>query len=164
MSVNLTQEPALSELVERHRKLYVSPEIDTRLERIIRKGPHSNLSEWDVHRILRTAEAVFFDSHVEVVSGHHTGTYLRFESIARVPELLGLIVRDMANWLSRTFEKEPIAGIVTTGSAAAQLADGVAKLLNAQMGLRVTLTPYNCETGRIGTEIADCVRKFVTST
>ena len=155
MSVNLTQEPALSELVERHRKLYVSPEIDTRLERIIRKGPHSNLSEWDVHRILRTAEAVFFDSHVEVVSGHHTGTYLRFESIARVPELLGLIVRDMANWLSRTFEKEPIAGIVTTGSAAAQLADGVAKLLNAQMGLRVTLTPYNCETGRIGTEIAE---------
>lgn len=155
MSVNLTQEPAISELVERHRKLYVSPEIDARLERIIRKGPHSNLSEWDVHRILRTAQAVYFDTHVEVVSGHHTGTYLRFESIVRVPELLGLIVRDMANWISRTFEKESIAGIVTTGSAAAQLADGVAKLLNAQHGLRVTLTPYHCETGRIGTEISE---------
>jgi orotate phosphoribosyltransferase len=154
MSVNLIQESARSELVERHRKLYVSPEIDTRLERIIRKGPHSNLSEWDVHRILRTAQAVFFDTHVEVVSGHHTGTYLRFESIARVPELLGLIVRDMANWISRTFEKEPIAGMVTTGSAASHLADGTAKLLHEQMGLRVTLTPYNCETGRIGTEIA----------
>ncbi|HSE58671.1 MAG TPA: hypothetical protein VLA99_08200 [Nitrospiraceae bacterium] len=155
MSVNLTQESALSELVERHRKLYVSPEIDIKLERIIRKGPHSNLSEWDVHRILRTAQAVYFDTHVEVVSGHHTGTYLRFESIARVPELLGLIVRDMANWISRTFEKESITGIVATGSAAAQLADGIAKLLHAQMGLRVTLTPYNCETGRIGTEIAE---------
>jgi orotate phosphoribosyltransferase len=155
MSVNLTQGPALSELVERHRKLYVSPEIDTRLERIIRKGTYSNLSEWDVHRILRTAQAVFFDTHVEVVSGHHTGTYLRFESIARVPELLGLIVRDMANWLSRTFEREPIAGIVTTGSAAVQLADGVAKLLPPQTGLRVTVTPYNCETGRIGTEISE---------
>lgn len=155
MSVNLTQESALSELVERHRKLYVSPEIDSRLERIIRKGPHSNLSEWDVHRILRTAQAAYFETHVEVVSGHHTGTYLRFESIARVPELLGLIVRDMANWISRTFEKEPITGIVATGSAAAQLADGIAKFLHAQMGLRVTLTPYHCETGRIGTEIAE---------
>lgn len=153
MSVNLTQEPALSELTERHRKLYVSPEIDARLERLIRKGPHSNLSEWDIHRILRSAQAVLLDTHVEVVSRHHTATYLRFESIARYPELLGLIVRDMANWLSRTFEKEPIAGIVATSSAAAQLAEGVAKLLQGHMDLRVTLTPYNCETGRIGTEI-----------
>ncbi|MGE3153957.1 MAG: hypothetical protein AB7G48_02500 [Nitrospiraceae bacterium] len=158
MSVKLTQESPLSELMERHRKLYVSTEIDAKLERLIRKGPYSDLSEWDIHRILRTAQAVLFDTHVEVVSGHHTATYLRFESIARYQELIGLIVRDMATWLARTFDKEPIAGIVATTSAAAQLAEGVVKLLHDQqnrMELRVILTPYNCETGRIGTEIAE---------
>jgi orotate phosphoribosyltransferase len=90
---------------------------------------------------------------VEVVSGHHTATYLRFESLARFPELIRLLARDMAEWIGRTFQSEPITGIVATTSAAEVLAEGIADALSDMMRLRVTLTPYSCETGRIGTDI-----------
>src|SRR5438034_6504642 len=86
MSV-LTDEQALAELVQRHREIYNGPAIDGKLEAIIRDGSHTELTGWDILRVLRSSRSVFFDTHVEVVSGHHTATYLRFESVARFPEL-----------------------------------------------------------------------------
>jgi len=152
MSV-ITDEQALADLVHRHRDLYNGPEIDAKLEAIIRDGPHTELTGWDILRVLRTSQSVFFDTHVEVVSGHHTATYLRFESIARFPALIRLLARDMAAWIRRIFETYPITGIVATTSAAELLAEGIADVLHDTMRMRVTLTPYSCETGRIGTDI-----------
>jgi orotate phosphoribosyltransferase len=155
MSVTLVRDEisrARQALIERHRALYDAPEVDAKLARIIRDVPHSKLSEWDVHRMLRLSRSVFFDTHVQVVSGHHTATYLRFESIARVPQLITLIARDMADWLRKTFEKDPIVGIVATASGAQVLAERLADLLRRQMPLRLVLTPFGRETGKIGTE------------
>ncbi|MGA6826126.1 hypothetical protein ACO9S2_00810 [Nitrospira sp. NS4] len=153
MSV-ITGEQAVAEFVQRQRTFYEGPAIDAKLEAIIREGSHSTLTEWDILQMLRTSRSVFFDTHVEVVSGHHTATYLRFDSIARFPELMKLVARDMAGWIARTFQREPITGIVATASAARLLAEGVADILHNTMRLRVTLTPYSDETGRIGTDIA----------
>jgi orotate phosphoribosyltransferase len=153
MSVHVTDEQTIAELVQRHRALYDGPAIDTRLESIIRDGSHTMLTGWDILRVLRTSRSVFFDTHVEVVSGHHTATYLRFDSIARFPELIGLLARDMAKWIGRAFQSERITGIVATTSTAEVLAEEIADQLQDTMRLRVTLTPYSCETGRIGTDI-----------
>lgn len=150
----ITSEQAVAELAQRQRELYEGPAIDARLERIIRDGAHTALTGRDILRVLGTSRSVFFDSHVEVVSGHHTATYLRFDSVARFPELIKLAARDMADWIRRTFQQDPITGIVTTASAARLLAEGVADMLHNRMRLRVTLTPYSDETGRIGTDIA----------
>ncbi|HKY71527.1 MAG TPA: hypothetical protein VJL88_06370 [Nitrospira sp.] len=147
-----TMEEALAELTQRHRALYSTPDINTRLATIIRAGPQSHLTEGNILNVVRSAQAVFVDTHVEVVSGHHTGTYLRFESIARFPDLIGRIADDMADWITRTFPKDAVTGLLATASSAQQLAQGVADRLRAPF--RVTLTPYSCETGRIGTEIA----------
>lgn len=149
----MTMEQALEDLAQRHRALYASSEIDARLKTIIRAGPHARLTEGDILHILRSARSVFFDTHVEVVSGHHTATYLRFESIARFPDLIKRIVDDMADWIRRTFPHEAVTGVLATASAAQRLAQGVADRLREMTPLRVTLTPYSCETGRIGTEI-----------
>jgi orotate phosphoribosyltransferase len=146
--------PILQELVERHRKLYEGPEIDVKLERLSREGSQGDLSAWDIHRLLRTSRSVYFDTHVEVVSGHHTATYLRFESIARFPQLVTLIARDMAEWLLRTFRTSPLAGIVATSSDARLLAEKVGELLADRMPLRIVLTPFNHGTGKIGTDVA----------
>ena len=149
----ITGEQAVAEFVQRQRTLYEGPVIDSRLETIIRDGAHTTLTGRDILRVLRTSRSVFFDSHVEVVSGHHTAIYLRFDSVARFPELITLVARDMADWIRRTFQQDPITGIVTTASAAKLLAEGVADMLHNTMRLRVTLTPYSDETGRIGTDI-----------
>ncbi|HEU4683146.1 MAG TPA: hypothetical protein VFS39_01410 [Nitrospira sp.] len=147
------QEQALSALEARHRALYAGPAIDSKLEQVIRAGNHTKLTEWDILHILRTSRSVFFDTHVEVVSGHHTGSYLRFESIIRFPDLVRMIVEDMADWVRRAFHHHPVIGLVATSSAAEALARGMAERLEPTSPLRVTLTPYSCETGRIGTEI-----------
>ncbi len=149
-----TEKSVIDELLDRHRELYDGPAIDPKLKEIIRDAPASKLSDWDIHRMLRTSKSVYFDTHVEVVSGHHTATYLRFASIARYPELMRLIVRDMADWVRQTFAKDPPVGIVATGSEARLLADGVAGVLGGAMPLRVVLTPYHPETGKIGVEVA----------
>jgi orotate phosphoribosyltransferase len=153
MSIYATDEQTIAELVQRHLVLYDGPAIDTKLETIIRDGSHTALTGWDILRLLRTSRSVFFDTHVEVVSGHHTATYLRFESVARFQELIRLLARDMAEWIGRTFQSHPISGLVATTSAAELLAQGIADALSDTMRLRVTLTPYSCETGRIGTDI-----------
>lgn len=148
-----TSTALLEEVVDRHRKLYDGPEVDAKLEHLIRGSSPCALSTWDIHRLLRSARAVYFDTHVEVVSGHHTATYLRFESIARFPQLVTLIARDMAEWLTRMFGKEPPVGIVAPASDARLLADRVSELLIDRMPLRAVLTSFTAETGKIGTDI-----------
>lgn len=148
-----TVEQALSEAVDRHRMLYKELAIDAKLRAIIRHGSHTNLTEKDVFHILRASRSVFFDTHVEVVSGHHTATYLRFDSIARSPELIRQVASDMAGWIRHTFQQDPIKGLVATSSAAEQLAEAIVAELRDTMQLNVALTPYSCETGRIGTDI-----------
>lgn len=149
----MTDRYMLAELTQRHLDLYAGARIDSRLEAIIRPGAHTELSRGDILRILRSSRAVFFDTHVEMVSGHHTATYLRFESVARFPEFIQRLSRDMAQWIGHTIQHHPIAGIVATNSSAALLAEGIAGQLGDRMPLRVTLTPYSPETGRIGTDI-----------
>jgi orotate phosphoribosyltransferase len=149
-----TKNHGLLELADRHRALYDGPMIDPKLKEIIRDAPPSKLSDWDIHRILRTSRSVFFDTHVEVVSGHHTATYLRFPSIAAYPELIRLVARDMADWVIKTYENEQVDGIVATASDAHLLAEAVADVLRARMRVRVVLTPFDTETGKIGTEVA----------
>lgn len=149
----MTVEQALGELEQRHRTLYASSEVDVKLRNIIRAGPASRLTEAQILQILRSARSVFFDTHVEVVSGHHTATYLRFESIARFPDLIGLIASDMADWVRRTFPNDRVTGLLATASAAERLARAVGDHLREATPFRVTLTPYSDETGRIGTEI-----------
>lgn len=148
-----SDERQIAELAEWHRALYDGPAIDPRLKDLIRDAPQSKLSDWDIHRMLRASRCVYFDTHVEVVSSHHTGTYLRFDSIARFPELISLITRDMADWIRQTYRRDPIEGIVATASSARFLAGGVASILRDEMPLRVLLTPYDSGTGKIGTEI-----------
>ncbi|HJU04868.1 MAG TPA: hypothetical protein VJ692_06910 [Nitrospiraceae bacterium] len=154
MSLPATDEQAVIELIQRHQTLYESPSIDDRLKAVIRDFPHSKLSDWDILRILRTSKAVFFDTHVEVVSGHHTATYLRFGSIGQLSQLVTLIARDMADWLRQHFAPHPPTGIVATASGAHLLAERVADVLRDTMRLRVVLTPYSEDTGKIGTDIA----------
>jgi orotate phosphoribosyltransferase len=151
--VDAEQEQSLARLAERHRSWYVGAEIDSKLKTVIRDAPESKLSDWDIHRLLRLAQAVYFDAHVEVVSGHHTATYLRFESIAQVPQLVTLIARDMADWLRQTYHSEPIQGLVVTASAAHLLAERVVDLLRDTMPMRLVVTPYEHNSGRIGTQI-----------
>ncbi|HEX6532144.1 MAG TPA: hypothetical protein VF019_05925, partial [Nitrospira sp.] len=146
-------EQALAELEQRHRTLYTTPEIDAKLAKIIRTGPQTRLTVENILHVLRSARSVFFDTHVEVVSGHHTATYLRFESIARFPELIRLIAGDMADWIQRTFRRDAVTGLVATASAAEMLAQGIADRLREMTPLRVTVTPYSYDTGRIGTDI-----------
>lgn len=156
MSVNVTHSPtahALQELRDRQRRLYEGRDIDATLAGIIRDFPASKLDDWDILRILRTSQSVFFDTHVEMVSGHHTATYLRFESIARIPQLITVIARDMGDFIARLHEKRPVMGLVTTDSDARLLAEQVAALLSPKIRLRVVVTPYSRETGKIGTDV-----------
>ena len=78
--------------------------------------------------------------NVEMVSGHHTATYLRFASIARMPALIRLIARDMSEWVLQTYRKDPVVGIVATASEAHVLVQELAGLLREHMPLRVVLT------------------------
>jgi orotate phosphoribosyltransferase len=153
MTVKLSDGKGFTELMERHRRLYDSPMIDAKMSAIIRDAPQSKLSDWDVHRILRTSRSVMFDSHVEVVSGHHTATYMRFESIAAFPQLIRLIARDMADWIESQYTTGDLAGIIATASAAEVLAEAVADLVREHLRLSVVLTPFDHETGKIGTEV-----------
>jgi orotate phosphoribosyltransferase len=153
MTVKLSDDQELTEILQEHRQLYDSPMIDAKMSAIIRDAPQSKLSAWDVHRILRTSRSVIFDSHLEVVSGHHTATYLRFESIAAFPQLIRLIARDMADWIGHQYINGELAGIIATASAAEGLAEAVADLVREHLRLSVVLTPFDHETGKIGTKV-----------
>lgn len=152
-SIEKSPDTATLELVARQRTLYEGPEIDSMLDHLIRETPHPTLSPWDIQQLLRSSRALYFDCHVEVVSGHHTGIYLRFESIARFPDLITRIASNMAEWIVETFGHDPPTGIITTSSDARLLAQRTSDLLAMQMPLRVVLTPFDHRTGRIGTDI-----------
>lgn len=154
MRVHATEDHAVADLVDRHHALYDGPEIEGKLKGLIRNAPQSKLADWDIHRILRTSRSVFFDSHVEVVSGHHTAFYLRFESIAKIPQLITLIARDMADWVHTRFSLKPITGVLAPASEAQLLAAQIAEHLPRQLPLRVVLTPFDYGTGKIGTDLA----------
>lgn len=152
-SMTKAPESAIQELVERQNTVYEGPEIDVRIERLIRDAPHPTLSPWDIQRLLRTSRSLYFDVHVEVVSGHHTATYLRFESVARFPDLMTMIAVNMAEWLLQTFRHDPPTGIIATSSDARFLAERVQALLAGHLPLRTLLTPFDPGTGRIGTDL-----------
>ncbi|HMZ55256.1 MAG TPA: hypothetical protein PKV55_10815 [Nitrospira sp.] len=152
-SLDKSPDAANLELVERHRALYEGPEIDTTLAHLIRDTPRPTLSAWDIQQLLRRSRAVYFDSHVEVVSGHHTGVYLRFEAVARFPDLITRLASDMAEWIVETFGHTPPTGIITTSSDARLLAQRTSELLAGRLPLRVVLTPFNRQTGKIGTDL-----------
>ncbi|RMH07283.1 MAG: hypothetical protein D6704_05395 [Nitrospirae bacterium] len=155
MTVSPTQTPAQSQALSvAHRHLYESPAIDAKLYAIINTSSQAALPASTIHHILRISRAIVFDTHVEVVSGHHTGTYLRFASVADVPECMTLIAQNMADWICSTFRFTPIAGLVTTASAAYRLAMRVVELAADTMPLRLILTPFSHETGKIGIEIS----------
>ncbi len=139
---------AILEIVEQQRTIYDGSEIDVRMQHIIRDTPHPTLSSWDIQRLLRASRAVYFDSHVQVVSGHHTEVYLRFESIARVPDLVTIIASNMAEWILQTFHHAPPAGILTTSSDARLLAERTCEILAARLRLRTVLTPFNSRHGQ----------------
>ena len=159
MSVHLSEDRGIVELVERHRILYEGPDIEGKLKAMIRDAPQSKLSEWDVHRILRTSKSVFFDTHVEMVSGHHTTTYLRSNSIARIPPIATLIARDMADWMHHRFALKPIVGLVAPSSDVQLVAQQIGDLLPRQLPLKIVLTTFDRETGKIGTDIAPAAIK-----
>lgn len=71
--VTKSSEAAMLELVERQRAVYDGSDIDVRMQHLIRDTPHPTLSSWDIQRLLRASRAVYFDSHVGVVSGHQIG-------------------------------------------------------------------------------------------
>ncbi|ODT43500.1 MAG: hypothetical protein ABS70_07935 [Nitrospira sp. SCN 59-13] len=151
--VTKSSEAAILETVERQRAIYEGSDIDVRMQHLIRDTPHPTLSSWDIQRLLSASQAVYFDSHVEVVSGHHTEIYLRFESIARFPDLITIIAANMAEWILQTFHHAPPAGILTTSSDARLLAKRTCEILSCHLPLRTVLTPFNHDTGKIGTEI-----------
>ena len=154
MSTLVSQEKKLAQVVDDHRLLYAGPTVEKKLQQLIGLSPHSFLTESEVTGILRRSQAVFFNTHIEVVSGHHTETYLRFESIARYHDLIEIIVQDMANWISRLPEAREVRGIIAPNSDARVLAEGIATKLKGQISLRVVLAPFDHTTGKIGTEVS----------
>ncbi len=148
-----TPSSAVATLMRSQRKLYAGTEIHPRIHNLAREAPHSGISSWVLQDLLLSSRAIYFDAHVEVVSGHHTGVYLRFESIARYPKLLTIIARDMAEWVATTFRRDPLAGLISPDSDARLLAERLVESLAEVMPLRLVLTAFDRSTGRIGTEI-----------
>lgn len=160
MDMVLDKQQRLSELEEYHRKLYANPIVEDRLRVIVEESPCSSLAKNDVVGIFRDSRAVVFDTHVAVVSGHHTATYLGFESIARYPHLISVISRDMGQWVLGLGQHHRIDGLLVPASDARLLAEGIAGVINPRMPVRVVYAPFDPETGRIGTEVSeDAIRK-----
>ena len=155
MNMVLEKHKRLSELVDHQQMLYANSSIEGRLQAIVEESPCSSLSKGDVVRIFRESKAVVFDTHVAVVSGHHTATYLGFESIARDPRLLSIISRDMGQWVLGLSQHHRIDGFLVPASDARLLAEGITTIINPHMPVRVVYAPFNSETGKIGTEIPD---------
>lgn len=155
MNLVLEKHKRISELVEHQRKLYADSTVEERLQSIVRESPSSSLSKDEVIRILRDSMAVLFDTHVSVVSGHHTATYLGFESIARDADLLALISADMGHWVLGLGQHHRIDGLLVPASDARVLAEGIATIISPQMAMRVVYAPFNHDTGKIGVEIPE---------
>ncbi|WP_342349935.1 hypothetical protein [uncultured Nitrospira sp.] len=160
MNLVLEKHKRISELVDYQRRLYVDSTVEERLRAIVERSPCSSLSKNEVIRILRDSKAVLFDTHVSVVSGHHTATYLGFEAIARDADRLSLISKDMGQWVLGLSQHHRIDGLLVPASDARLLAEGMATILSPHMPVRVVYAPFNPETGKIGVEISeDSIRK-----
>lgn len=142
-------------LMDHHWKLYADSRVDEKIGAVIEESPYSSLSQREIHGIFRKSKSIYFDTHVEVVSGHHTETYLQFESIAQHPEFISLLSRDMAQWVWGLSQNLRIDGLLVPNSEASRLAFGMATFLNGRLPLRVILAPFNSETGRIGTDVPE---------
>jgi orotate phosphoribosyltransferase len=160
MNMVLDKQQRLSELVEHHQKLYANSIVEDKLRVIVEESPCSSLSKNEVVRIFRDSKAVVFDTHVAVVSGHHTATYLGFESIARFPHLISIISRDMGQWVLGLSQHHRIDGFLVPASDARLLAEGMETVIKSRMSVRVVYAPFDAETGKIGTEVSeDAIRK-----
>jgi orotate phosphoribosyltransferase len=160
MNMVLEKQQRISELVDHQRKLYATSTVEKRLQAIVRESPCSSLSKSEVIRLFRDSKAILFDTHVAVVSGHHTETYLGFESIARYPHLISIISRDMGQWLLGLSQHHRIDGLLVPASDARVLAEGMATVITHRMPVRVVQAPFDAETGKIGTDIPeDLIRK-----
>ncbi|HBP90363.1 MAG TPA: hypothetical protein PKK23_13850 [Nitrospirales bacterium] len=155
MNLLLEKRKRISELVDYQRRLYADSSVEDRFQLIVEESPCSSLSKSEVIRIFRDSKAILFDTHVAVVSGHHTATYLGFESIARDAPLLSMISRDMGQWLLGLSQHHRIDGLLVPASDARFLAEGMATILHPHMPVRVVHAPFNPETGKIGTEIPE---------
>lgn len=155
MNIPTDSQKRLSDLMDHHQKLYADSIVNGKLEGIVGESPHSSLSKSDIKGIFLHSKSIFFDTHVEVVSGHHTGLYVRFESIAQYPALISIISRDMAQWVWGMGQHFRIDGLLVPASDARFLAEGIARELNGRMPVRLVYAPFTPETGRIGTDIPD---------
>lgn len=153
MGTLTTHSKQLGQLLEEHRLLYTAPAVETKLQQLINVSPHSFLTESELIRLFRRSQSVFFSTHLEVASGHHTGTYLRFESIAQHPELMDILTKDMTDWIVRIPGIQPVHGILAPNSDARLLAEGIAAKFKGEIPLRVVLAPFDSPTGRIGTDV-----------
>ena len=153
MDTLASHEKKLAQVIDHHRLLYADPTVETKLRQLIDISPHSFLTESELIGLFRRSQSVFFNTHLEVVSGHHTGTYLRFESIAHFPDRVEIIVKDMADWVSKLDKDQKVKGIIVPNSDARLLAEGIAHRLKDQLPLRVVPAPFDPTTGRIGTEV-----------
>lgn len=160
MNMVLDKQQRLSELIEHHHKLYADPIVEDRLRVIVEESPCSSLSKNELIRIFRASKAVVFDTHVAVVAGHHTETYVGFESIAGDPRLISIISCDMGQWILGLGQHHRIDGILVPASSARSLAEGIATVIHQRMPVRVICAPYDTETGKIGTEVPEeAIRK-----
>jgi orotate phosphoribosyltransferase len=160
MDMVLEKHKRISELADHRRKIYANASVEGRLHAIVQESPCSSLSKHDLVGIFRDSQAVLFDTHVVVVSGHHTATYLGFEAISRDPHLLSIISRDMGQWVLGLGQHHRIDGFLVPASDARLLAEGMATGINSRMPVRVVHAPFDAETGKIGTDIsADAIRK-----
>ena len=157
MDIMTDNQRQLSKLIDHHRRLYSDSLVNAKLEGIVGESPYSSLSQNDIKRIFYQSKAIFFDTHVEVVSGHHTEMYVRFESIAQYPELTSVISRDMAQWFLGISQHHRIDGLLVPDSDARLLAEGIARELKIRIDIRVVAAPFNPDTGIIGTEVPDGV-------
>lgn len=160
MDMVLEKRKRLTGLADHHRKLYANDTVEERLQAIVGASPCSSLSRREVVRIFQESKAVVFDTHVAVVSGHHTATFLRFESIARHPHLIDAISRDMGQWVLGLGQHYRIDGLLVPASDARLLAEGIAAVIRGPMPVRVVYAPFEAETGKIGTEVPEeAIRK-----
>ena len=155
METILDRHNRLSELIDHQRRIYSDHIVEEKLAAVIGESPYSSLAQRDVVGIFHHSRAILFDTHVAVVSGHHTETYVQFESIAQYPQLVSIISGDMAQWVLGLSEHHRIDGLLVPASDARLLAEGMLRAFNNRLPMRIVEAPFNSETGKISTEVSE---------
>lgn len=159
-NVVLEKQNRIAKMLDHHQKVYANSSIEGRLQEIVRESPCSSLSKTKLVSLFYDAKAIVFDTHAAVVSGHHTATYLGFESIARYPHLISLISHDMGQWVLGLSRHHRIDGLLVPASDARLVAEGLATVIKDRLPVRVVYAPFDTESGKIGTEISeDAIRQ-----